>query len=213
MLPNAETRDFRIKTGLHAAFRTPILVHQFEAGELEENLKELVLEKERTEPGVGLSNVGGWHSNADLLNWDSPHVITLRDRIDQGAATILDLARNQEKDVDLKMKLGAWANVSRKGAYNSIHNHAPALFSGVYYVTMGEPQPPESKEGLLEFVDPRPGTHSGALPTHIFNPSFIVDPKPGMLIMFPGWLLHFVHPYSGESPRISIAFNLTLANN
>ena len=28
-----------------------------------------------------------------------------------------------------------------------------------------------------------------------------------MIVMFPSWLLHHVHPYQGERPRISIAFN------
>ena len=57
-------------------------------------------------------------------------------------------------------------------------------------------------------IDPRPGPHGGPLPTHAFNRPLIIDPEPGMLLMFPGWLLHYVHPYRGTTPRVSIAFNL-----
>jgi hypothetical protein len=28
------------------------------------------------------------------------------------------------------------------------------------------------------------------------------------MLMFPSWLQHCVHPYFGDAPRISIAFNV-----
>jgi hypothetical protein len=31
-----------------------------------------------------------------------------------------------------------------------------------------------------------------------------------MILVFPSWLPHFVHPVSGEEPRISIATNMTI---
>jgi hypothetical protein len=34
-----------------------------------------------------------------------------------------------------------------------------------------------------------------------------VTPEVGMLVLFPSWHLHAVHPYHGETERISIAFN------
>jgi hypothetical protein len=30
------------------------------------------------------------------------------------------------------------------------------------------------------------------------------------MIVFPGWLQHFVHPYFGSGERISIAFNVSV---
>ena len=35
----------------------------------------------------------------------------------------------------------------------------------------------------------------------------VIAPEPGLLVIFPGYLTHFVHPYAGATPRISIAFN------
>jgi hypothetical protein len=37
-----------------------------------------------------------------------------------------------------------------------------------------------------------------------------VSPAEGMLLLFPAWLDHFVHPHAGSEPRISIAFNALL---
>ena len=38
----------------------------------------------------------------------------------------------------------------------------------------------------------------------------IIRPKPGLLFLFPSWLMHQVRPYRGTGTRISIAFNLSL---
>ncbi len=34
-----------------------------------------------------------------------------------------------------------------------------------------------------------------------------------MMIMFPAWLNHFVHPFFGKGERISIAFNILMREN
>ena len=31
-----------------------------------------------------------------------------------------------------------------------------------------------------------------------------------LFLVFPGWLKHFVHPYRGSRPRVSIAFNVKI---
>ena len=30
-------------------------------------------------------------------------------------------------------------------------------------------------------------------------------------MIFPSWLYHWVHPYTGQTPRIAVSFNATLA--
>jgi hypothetical protein len=37
-----------------------------------------------------------------------------------------------------------------------------------------------------------------------------VRPVAGLLVVFPNWLYHWVHPYTGQTPRIAISFNATL---
>jgi hypothetical protein len=41
--------------------------------------------------------------------------------------------------------------------------------------------------------------------------TFTIRPRPGMLVVFPGWLQHYVHPYRGTRPRIAIACNVTMS--
>ena len=41
--------------------------------------------------------------------------------------------------------------------------------------------------------------------------TFTIRPRTGMLVVFPGYLQHYVHAYRGTRPRIAIACNLTLS--
>ena len=40
-----------------------------------------------------------------------------------------------------------------------------------------------------------------------YGQRMLIRPVPGLLVLFPSWLYHFVHPSTAYSPRISIAFN------
>jgi hypothetical protein len=40
------------------------------------------------------------------------------------------------------------------------------------------------------------------------EPEFTVSPRPGMILMWPAFLMHYVHPNLSEELRISISFNL-----
>ncbi len=42
----------------------------------------------------------------------------------------------------------------------------------------------------------------------LFSGRYLVDPLPGLMVMFPSWLKHMVHPFSGNGERISISFNV-----
>jgi hypothetical protein len=43
-----------------------------------------------------------------------------------------------------------------------------------------------------------------------YGEPFRVRAQSGLLVMFPSWLYHWVHPYAGETPRIAISFNATI---
>ena len=44
------------------------------------------------------------------------------------------------------------------------------------------------------------------------EPEFTIAPKPGMILLWPSFVMHFVHPNLSEEPRISISFNLMVKN-
>lgn len=85
-------------------------------------------------------------------------------------------------------RLVAWAMVNRAGSHHPRHQHRVAILTGIYYVAPGDPIVPtvfETPEGDLE-----------------------IEPHPGRLAIFRGETWHKVPVYSGESPRITIAFDV-----
>jgi hypothetical protein len=42
----------------------------------------------------------------------------------------------------------------------------------------------------------------------VLDGRYLIDPAPGLMIVFPSWLKHMVHPYYGTGERISVAFNV-----
>jgi len=88
-----------------------------------------------------------------------------------------------------------------------MHNHPSSAWSGCYYVTGAGSD--ESLAGVLEFYDPRPFTEMVEVPGTPYGQRMLIRPVPGLLVVFPSWLYHFVHPMASDTPRISIAFNAT----
>lgn len=103
----------------------------------------------------------------------------------------------------LPFALQSWFNVHDRGGYNILHVHQGSLLSGGFYLKV----PPGS--GKLVFRDPRPGTVHGYVMSGLPNGYCDVHltPEPGLLVLFPHWLEHFVEPHDNDEPRVMIAFN------
>jgi uncharacterized protein (TIGR02466 family) len=191
------------------AFGTPVSSYLWpNSKELNANLSEMLKSQESLDEGVVCSNVGGWHSNAELLKSDTSEILELRNRIVTMARDIIAQTCVVERDSSANFSVDGWGNISRVGHYNSVHTHPGALWSGVYYVQAFEPSNDNPSNGKLEILDPRDAM--GILNTNfeITTARFLVDPLPGLMVMFPGWLKHMVHPFQGAGERISISFNV-----
>ncbi len=170
-------------------------------------LKRLILERAPPRSDRAWSNVGGWHSPADLHSWGGPAVQQLVGWI-SAATKEVTMATGAPGRFEGDFTLWAWANLLRSGGYNMVHDHARAGWSGVYYVEPGEDDPDNPLAGQIEFLDPRNGASSHHLPGKPFDTPVRIKPEAGRMMVFPGWLKHYVHPYAGRSERISISFNL-----
>ena len=191
------------------AFGTPISSYLWPDSEtLNADLKRVILEKEAASEGISRSNVGGWHSEPDLFLWNEGCTEILKDRVGSFAADLTRMVTASDTPRKINFHMDCWANVSRRGHYNNVHDHPGAMWSGVYYVSGGEPDNDIYTNGKLEFLDPRVGINMLNLEQGLFSGRYLVDPLPGLMVMFPSWLKHMVHPFSGEGERISISFNV-----
>ena len=93
-----------------------------------------------------------------------------------------------------------WTNVNEVGSKNVIHSHKTDAWAGIYYVQA-------EGTGNLMFYNP-----ANLLNECKFNSPFIrntgIQPKDGMLILWPGWIPHEVIENKSNHQRINIAWGI-----
>jgi len=99
------------------------------------------------------------------------------------------------------------ANIFKTGDYCMPHSHTRTRVSLVYSVSCGDPDPEHTLSGELCFVDPRLDVCCPKEAGHMTSP-LVPDMEPGTMVLFPSSLVHCVTPYTGESPRITLAWNI-----
>ena len=123
-------------------------------------LEKAVRARAAAQPGVKVSNAGGWQSEPDLFDWQEPEVGKLAAELDRAIQQFVSFG--QAAPVRLKIRRAGWANVNRAGDYNSLHNHPQQHLAAVYYVKAPPPGSPGAPDGLLELRDPRPAARTAA---------------------------------------------------
>jgi uncharacterized protein (TIGR02466 family) len=194
-------------------FATPVLAADLEgAGELNRELAERLLAEERGAGGIRRSNVGGWHSDGNLAVRPEACFRAVFDAVVAGARALsarLGEAAGAPALPSWRYDLDAWAMIMRSGDYAVLHDHGDAHWSAVYWVDPGDSDPREPLSGRLVLVDPRRrGRPTPGL--ELFSAAVPIRPAAGALVVFPGWLQHYVHSYRGERPRISISCNVVM---
>jgi len=130
--------------------------------------------------------------------------------------TVRDYFQHLGMDYDIRWSLQAWANVNRFGDYHDYHNHPHAYLSGTYYVRVPtELEDLETRNdvrpGRLTLYDPRACANMTAIKGDPYiEPEYTVEPKSGMILLWPAFVNHFVHPNLSKQPRVSVSFNVLL---
>lgn len=199
-------------------FPTPLVVDRpFETEAEVRTLAGTIRSRAAGTDGTTRSNLGGWQSAPDFLDWAGEEGVTLMRRVvalcDRNTLSYADGALSRAAhDWDLT----AWANLNRAGHANAAHVHPGAYWSGCFYADDGGIAGRPDLGGAIEFCDPR-----GPLPM-MYAPAMKLGiegcvtaglaerffPTTGDLLLFPSWLRHAVLPYQGDGERISVAFNL-----
>lgn len=176
-----------------------------------DRLARRALAWEAADEGIVRSNVGGWHSRDNFLEGDDPEVVVLRELFVRAVQEWVAWgAGTDPSTTELAVTLQGWAIVARRGHYARPHVHPSSHVALVYYVDAGDPPgegPLERQSGRFELLDPRNRPEMLELPGVPTVDSLSMAPVTGMLLAFPAWLYHFVHPYQGERPRVCVAAN------
>ncbi len=194
-------------------FSTPIALYEPTGMEMINNqIANILIEESLNKPSVAVSNVGGWHSQYNLQSRPEACFRQLSEYIIACAQDLSEvLAKSSGRSLPtFKAKAEMWAMVMRHSNYTIPHTHSDWHWAAVYYADAGEAIGSEHpKSGVITFTDPRmgvlpiPGLEMGVA-------NFEVVAKTGQLLLFPGWLTHYVHAYYGMRPRVSVACNVHL---
>ena len=198
-------------------FETPLAYGNLTDGDaLISELERLIRQRKDQSPGLARSNIGGWHSDTDMLEWGGQPAQKL-------AQTAINIAKRmshfQDSSVaDREWLVRMWANVTPAGGLNHLHSHPGNLWAAVLYIDMGYETEQESSNagGSFYLEDPRfPMT---AMRDTAFRMRGAdgepqqyqteIELQRGNLIVFPAWLRHGVRPYTGKRERISVAMNI-----
>jgi uncharacterized protein (TIGR02466 family) len=193
-------------------FETPVILDTVaDFVPLNTALKQAILARHESHPGVKKSNWNGWQSDTDMLDWGGPTAKRIADHF-------VTLCNNFSvlSSPDLLWSIEMWANVADTGAANEAHCHPGAAWSAVYYVDDGyEGSSDPATGGDLVLYDPRmPFVRMLPYDLRYRRPDgkgaesqSAVRPSSGRFVMFPPWLVHSVLPFYGSGQRISIAMN------
>lgn len=171
--------------------------------------------KRLSEP-TAVIKVGVYESDFQLFGRDHPDLKALATLCLQHLGYLIAQLNRYSNDDMAKLRIyhHSWYHITRNGGYTAVHNHPMASWSGVYCVDPGDAAPPEVvNNGTLRFLDTRSlgncymdlGNAYLTSPYSIAELAFIL--QPGMLLLFPSYLVHEVAPYFGKRERITVAFN------
>ena len=195
------------KSELNLAFSTPIwtsIIPNYR--DVNDKMLKYIKSLQLINPnGISKSNLLGWHSPYFQLEDDEPKFF-----VNSIATNLNEVFRDMGwniKDQETKIT-HMWSIVNKLNASNARHIHSNNYISAAYYVKA--PQ----KCGDIVFYDPRSVTtfrypiisKPNKLNTNIFS----VQPKEGLLVLFPSYLYHSVDMSKTKEERIVISFNINL---
>ena len=162
-------------------------------------LREILAIRDGGEQGIDYPGAG----------WQTPHDLVQRPSFGELFEAIAEVLKECSgadgipEDV-APVVTGAWSNVESPGDFVRVHMHPWSVLSGVYYV-----QCDEERSGDLFLMDPRPGAGALYWPTSEVaeRGAINIQPRPGLLVLFPSWLEHYTDPNHSEHERVCVSFN------
>ncbi len=97
---------------------------------------------------------------------------------------------------------GVWSVRLHPGGFHANHVHPMGWLSSAFYVALPSSVSAGGREGWLKFGEP------GIATAPALDPEHYVQPEAGLLALFPSYMWHGTVPFSGDQPRLTIAFDV-----
>ena len=97
---------------------------------------------------------------------------------------------------------GSWSVWLRPGGYHVDHVHQDGWLSSACYIELPGAVSAGGREGWLRFGRPGLPLAEGLAAEHW------IQPELGLVALFPSYIWHGTEPFSGDDPRLTMAFDL-----
>ena len=137
-------------------FETPIAYGRLKnADEVMKELEDVIRKRKTVSKGLSRSNLGGWHSESDMLEWGGPAAHRLAEAAVKIAKRMSYFKESSAEDREWIVRM--WANVTPAGGLNLLHSHPGNLWAAVLYIDMGHKNEQDSRDagGNFYLEDPR----------------------------------------------------------
>lgn len=188
----------RVQAKVHNPFSSPIFQVKFPSAEnLNRDLADVILNREKMETSKPRSKRGGWQSAPDANSWPEPPFKALCNLAAEATTNVLTQAFPNAAPIKVEVA-ECWANVNYSGAWNVPHTHGTPWAANYYVRTQSNGK----HLGAIWFINPV------SVPKNFWQRQQIrIEPEEGEIIIFPGALMHYVEPNLSEDRRIGVAFN------
>jgi len=188
-------------------FAIPVFFKQVEGFEnLRQQLLELIYrKKEESLPSSNANRMNAtWQTDYNMHLWKEPVMADLLALIGEFSSECINSCSNFHTLTGDVLITGCRASVRGYTAWSSPHQHLGEHWAGVLYVSVEECfDDPDQTDlgGRIELVNPnRLAKLSG------FQGSMAHTPKDGLMVLFPGYLEHMIHPNLSHHDRVAINF-------
>ncbi|MDX1569551.1 MAG: tetratricopeptide repeat protein [Xanthomonadales bacterium] len=109
-----------------------------------------------------------------------------------------------------RWQIKVWGNVQQSGGYEDPHCHPRAFASGVYYLQV-PPEIANEENRPAGWIEIGRGDDS----YRYLDPpeKRLIQPSPGLTILFPSYFFHRTFPFESETRRICLPFDVVAASN
>lgn len=150
------------------------------------------------------SGNGGFKSIGNLFEYSNSNIKTLKDIILREIDLYHDKFRNEKctfiEKWPVNKNITGWHIILKEDGYHNSHIHPDGWLSGVIYLKV---VPTLNKdEGAIKFDLAIPDHQHHNLPMKIYNPQI------GDIVFFPSSLYHGTIPFSSDTERIIVSFDL-----
>lgn len=167
----------------------------------------------RFEPNHSTTRQG--HQTADLMK--QQHTGPIADLLAMIERAVAERMQAMERDSQhpfladppVRWRLNVWGTLLTGGGHQLPHIHPFGWMSGVYYARLPEVADPaaEPEAGWIEFGRPGADFTCRAEPM-----TRLVQPHEGMVVTFPSYFYHRTVPFSDDTLRVSVAFDVVRAS-